>query len=263
MIINECKLGGGRIYDLKQLEIIYAVQETSSRYFTLADFIVNKLPPQVENADLYTLKEVAEIVSMSIVTIRQYVRTGKLKAVKQWRNWMVSSNEIARLLYEQRYGKKIPPGEPLLAAVDADLYEENGYIYQYKIITAQDILNNVTSDSSFDIDRYILSLIPERKSSCVFIEAISNIENFFRRTGEVPFKDFQEIDSPIFMVLPPNHETIEYIKENVIKLTEQTPTQALETIKERFGEPGDVQTTLKVYKALLDVCEGLLEEEWL
>jgi len=251
---------GDNMYNQKQIEIIHAVQEISSRYFNLEDFVVNNLPLQVENADLYTLDEVAEIVSMSIVTIRQYVRTGKLKAIKQWKNWMVSSNEIARLLYERKHGEKIPSDEPMLVVVDGELYEENSFINQYQIITVQNILSNVTSDSSFEIDRYIHYIIPNKKGCSVYIEAISNIENFFRRAGNVVFSDLNKVEAPLLTFLPVNQEAVDYIKTNAINLLEHNPNEALITIKEHFGEPGDVQTSLKIYKALLDVCEGLLEK---
>jgi hypothetical protein len=248
---------GDNMFNEKQIEIIHAVQETSSRFFNLEDLVVNKIPPQIQNADLYTLEEVAEIVSMSIVTIRQYVRTEKLKAIKQWKNWMVSSNEIARLLYERKHGEKIPTDETMLVVVDGELYEEDSYINQYQIITIENILNNVGSDFSFEIDRYIHSIIPNPKSGSVYIEAISNIENFYRRAGDVVFSDLNKIEATLFNFLPVNKKAIEYVKTNAVHLLEQNPNEALAIIKEYFGEPDDIQTNLKIFKALLDVCEEL------
>jgi hypothetical protein len=114
--------------------------------------------------------------------------------------------------------------------------------------------------TSFEIDRYIHSIIPNPKGSCVYIEAISNIENFFRRTGDVVFSDLNKVEAPLFTFLPVNKKAIEYVKKDAVHLLVQNPNEALVTIKELFGEPDDIQTNLKIYKALLDVCEKLSEK---
>lgn len=252
---------GKKMFTKKEKEILHAVQETSSRHFTLEGFLESQIPPQIENEDLYTLEEVAEIASMSIVTIRQYVRNNKLKAIKQWKNWMVSSNAIAQLLYERKHGVKLPTSEVMLAVLDGNLYEDGSFISQYQIVTAADILNNVQTDSSFEIDRYIKSMIPKSKSDTLYIEAISSIDNFFRRTGEVAYSDLNKIETPLVAFLPENKEIIEYLKFEVDKLIVETPSEALESIKKHFGEPSDIQTTLKIYKAFLEVCEQNLEDK--
>lgn len=42
------------------------------------------------------------------------VRQDRLKAIRQWKNWMVPSNEVARLVYQKKYGKEIEPNEIML-----------------------------------------------------------------------------------------------------------------------------------------------------
>lgn len=247
------------MYTESNQEILHAVQETSSRYFNLEDLVINNLPLQIENEDLYTLEEVASIVSMSIVTIRQYVRTGKLKAIKQWKNWMVSSNEIAKLLYERKHGVKLATDEVMLTVVDTELYEEDGFINQYQVVTVSDILNSIHNDSSREIDRFIESMIPNRQGPCLYIEAVSNIQNFFRRAGEVQFKDLNKISTPLSEFIPENKESLKYIEDHVYDLIEEVPSKALLTIKEQFGDPGDPKTLLTVYKALLELNEMRIE----
>ncbi|WAA12829.1 helix-turn-helix domain-containing protein [Fervidibacillus halotolerans] len=242
------------MYSDLEHEIIWVTQETQSRYFNLYDLIIRKIPVQIENADLYTLEEVAEILSMSIVTIRQYVRKGKLKATKQWKNWMVSSNEIARLLYMKKYGVELDKDEVMLAIVDGELYEDNSYIYQYRIITIDDILKQIKTPSSIEIDRYIRSIFPKKKSCCIYIEAICNIENFFKRTGDIEFSNLNKLNTPFANLLPDNEETIEFLIENAGKLLEETPKDALNTINKKFGDPNNIKTTLSIYKTLLEVC---------
>jgi len=241
------------LFTEQQKEIIHAVNETASRYFMLEDFIINNFPIQAENNDLYTLEEVAEIVSMSIVTIRQYVRNGKLKAFKQWKNWMVPSNEVARLLYERKNGKKLSPDKVMLVVLDGDLYEEDSYIDQYQIVTVTDILENIQLKSTFDIDQYIKKIIPKPHGSCQYIEAVSCVENFFRRTGDVIYSDLTKIESPLLTFLPEEYEKCKFFIEHAQNLIEETPYEALETIKKNFGDPNNAQTTLKIYKLLLDL----------
>lgn len=249
------------MYNENELEILHAVQETSSRYFNLKDLAINHLPVQIKNEDLYTLEEVASIVSMSIVTIRQYVRTGKLAAIKQWKNWMVPSNEVAKLLYERKHGVKLSPDEVMLTVVDADLYEEDGFIQQYQIVTVSDILEGIQSDSSREIDRYIEAMIPQRLGSCLYIEAVSNIQNFFRRTDDVSFKDLNKVHTALTDFIPDTKRGLDYVRHHYEALFEETPAEALATITKHFGDPDNPKTLLKVYRALLEMCEQERENE--
>lgn len=243
------------MFSKKEQEILHAVQETSSRYFNLEDLAINNLPNQIKNSDLYTLEEVASIVSMSIVTIRQYVRTGKLTAIKQWKNWMVPSNEVAKLLYERKHGVKLSSDEVMLTVVDTDLYEEDSFIHQYQLVTVSDILGGIQSESSREIDRYMEAMVPERHGSCLYIEAVSNIQNFFRRTEEVPYKDLNKVETALTDFFPDTKSALVYVHHNYEALFEETPAEALATITKYFGEPDDPKTLLKVYKALLEMCE--------
>ena len=53
----------------------------------------------MENAEkFYTSKEVAEILKLSNYTIGEYIRSGKLKAIKFGRVWRVSENQLKQFL---------------------------------------------------------------------------------------------------------------------------------------------------------------------
>ena len=53
----------------------------------------------MENTEkFYTSKEVAEILKLSNYTIGQYIRSGKLKAIKFGRVWRVSENQLKQFL---------------------------------------------------------------------------------------------------------------------------------------------------------------------
>ncbi|WP_203334664.1 helix-turn-helix domain-containing protein [Planococcus beigongshangi] len=247
------------MFTKSQREILLGIQEISSRYFNLEDFIVNELPMQIRNNDLYTLEEVAKVTSMSIVTIRQYVRNGKLNAIKQWKNWMVPSNEVARLLYKRRHGVSLPTSEVMLAVIDADLYEENSPINHYLLVTASDLLKNIQAGGSMEIERYIKSVMPNDHGPTLYVEAVSNIQDFFRRSGDVSYIDFMQIESPLHVFIPENKKRVDLIISNVNSFIEETPAEALKTIKEHFGDPEDSQTVLSVYKVMLDLAEAIVE----
>ncbi|WP_177304803.1 helix-turn-helix domain-containing protein [Salisediminibacterium selenitireducens] len=242
------------MYSDQEKEILVDVENVVSRYFNLSDLVINNLPHQIENDDLYTLEEVAEILSMSIVTIRQYVRQGKLKAIKQWKNWMVPSNAIAKMIYERKNGKKLRENETMLVIVAGDLYEEDSSIRDYQIITAGDLLANINANSSVAIDDYIYTVMPNQKEHLIYIEATSNINNFFRRTGDIVFSDLSKVEAPLESFLPEEKKALSHIISNRDHLIVENPNEALLTIKELFGEPEDVYTVLKIYKALLEVA---------
>ena len=53
----------------------------------------------MENTEkFYTPKEVAEILKLSDYTIGDYIRSGKLKAIKFGRVWRISENQLKQFL---------------------------------------------------------------------------------------------------------------------------------------------------------------------
>ena len=53
----------------------------------------------MENTEkFYTSKEIAEILKLSNYTIGEYIRSGKLKAIKFGRVWRVSENQLKQFL---------------------------------------------------------------------------------------------------------------------------------------------------------------------
>ena len=53
----------------------------------------------MENTEkFYTSKEVAEILKLSNYTIGEYIRSGKLKAIKFGRVWRISENQLKQFL---------------------------------------------------------------------------------------------------------------------------------------------------------------------
>ena len=53
----------------------------------------------MENTEkFYTSKEIAEILKLSNYTIGEYIRSGKLKAIKFGRVWRISENQLKQFL---------------------------------------------------------------------------------------------------------------------------------------------------------------------
>ena len=239
-------------------EILYCAMDIHSRHFNLYDFVKNGIPQQVNDADLYTLEEVAEITKMSIVTIRQYVRDGRLHAIKQWKNWMVPSNEIARLIYEKLHGVKLEEGTVMLTVLAGDLYEDDSVITEYKIITANDLLSSIDRENlPKSIEVYMKIIV----SDAQYIEAISNIDNFFRRSGDIKDENIINADISISDFLATPFEKSSFFVENNDQLLYETPKEALQTIEKHFGVIKEELTLLKMYRVLLDLSRSLKEEE--
>jgi excisionase family DNA binding protein len=53
----------------------------------------------------YNLEEVAEMLGLSVVTIRRYIKSGKLKASKIGKQWRVLEREVMEL-YESNLNNK-------------------------------------------------------------------------------------------------------------------------------------------------------------
>lgn len=208
------------------------------------------------NADLYTLEEVAKIMSMSVLTIRQYVRMGKLKAIKEWRNWMVPSNEIARLMYEKKNGVQLKQRDSMFVIMDASIEEEKDYysaIYKYKFLTIDDVLNiSGTEYNAHKVAEYEYLFEPSRIDS-IWIDVISNIPDFFRKTGDIPYTNEKNSNGKI------NINTDIHVAPSVIEKILNDTDEYLysedvdDDIKTLFGDPSDIDTVYKIYKAVLNL----------
>lgn len=63
------------------------------------------MPKKIIGIELYTLKELTELLSLSTVTLRLYLKNGKLKGQKIGRRWLVSKDNLVSFL-EGKSGKK-------------------------------------------------------------------------------------------------------------------------------------------------------------
>lgn len=171
-------------YSKEEKEILQEISDTASRYCVLVDDVLEGISFQAEQNDLYTLEEVSKILSLSIVTVRQYVRDGKMKATKHWKNWMVTSNEIARVKYERQHGIKLPEDEVMVALVAGELHEEDSRIEDYRLVTAKDLLEEIKEPSNRVIYRYLDEVFKGFTGPCTYIESVNRITNFSEELGK-------------------------------------------------------------------------------
>jgi hypothetical protein len=192
----------------------------------------------------FTLEEMAIITEMSPLTLRQYVREGKIKAHKKWREYMVTANEIARFMYQRETGKKVSPEVAIGVAV---IERDRGYMeLDYKNILEYRFFNPLDMKNWFgNEDRYIDRIL----NGAHQIELIPEFEHFFIVAGLLPQPEIDDDPSleDTFRV-DSNKLHIFYDRINY----EQWPTksEALRDIREIFGELNDESTLLKMYREL-------------
>lgn len=208
------------------------------------------------NEDLYTLEEVAEIMSMSVLTIRQYVRMGKLRVIKVWRNWMVPSNEIARLIYEKKNGVALSQRQSMFVIMDASIEEEENFysaIYKYKFLTINDVLNICGTKYNAHKIREYENLFEPSPIDSIWIDVVSNIPDFFRKTGDVPFQGKKNSNKKL------NLNTDIQVSPAIIEKVLREPDKFLysndveKDIQLLFGNPSDINTVHKMFKAILNL----------
>lgn len=55
---------------------------------------------------LYTLKQAGLLVELSADSLRRYIYDGKLKGIKQGRDWFLTQSAVNKLKARKRYTKK-------------------------------------------------------------------------------------------------------------------------------------------------------------
>ena len=59
---------------------------------------MNKIEMNATDIKLYTLEELSEKLSVTVYTLRNYIRSGKLKAAKIGGKWRVSEENLLRFI---------------------------------------------------------------------------------------------------------------------------------------------------------------------
>src|SRR5690606_11900353 len=126
--------------------------------------------------------------------------------------WMVSSNEIAKLIYEKLHGIKLDEETVMLTVLAGELYEDDALIKEYKLITASDLVSSIDYEKlPSSIEGYMKIMVADAQ----YIEAISNINNFFKRTVDIKNKNLMNVEISIADYLTtPNDKSKFFIQNN-------------------------------------------------
>jgi excisionase family DNA binding protein len=67
------------------------------------------MPIQVEDITIYSVKEISDILGITQVTIREYIRQGKLRAKKIAGEWRITGESLRDFLSDDRMEKEHDP----------------------------------------------------------------------------------------------------------------------------------------------------------
>ena len=67
------------------------------------------MPIQIEDITIYSVKEISESLGITQVTIREYIRQGKLRAKKIAGEWRITSDALMDFLSVDKAEKKRDP----------------------------------------------------------------------------------------------------------------------------------------------------------
>lgn len=93
----------------------------------------------------YLVEEVAEALRLTPITVRQYVREGKMHAQKLGRKWMIPVDSVARFMYNSGYKtaeESVPMGV-LYAWADDD----GKILADYRFVSAHELATFCTTES--------------------------------------------------------------------------------------------------------------------
>jgi len=67
------------------------------------------MPIQVEDMTIYNVKEISDILGITQVTIREYIRQGKIRAKKIAGEWRITGDSLRDFLSEDKTEKEYEP----------------------------------------------------------------------------------------------------------------------------------------------------------
>ena len=104
--------------------------------------------PQTEYQDHYVVKDVAKALCLSPVTVRQYIREGKLFARKLGRNWYVPADAIARFIYNETHEEKAADYVPMGIVLIWAGFPESSPLIGYRILSDKDLVRYASTSAS-------------------------------------------------------------------------------------------------------------------
>lgn len=142
--------------------------------------------PKSQNQDHYLVKDAAKALRLDPITIRGYIREGKIFARKLGKKWLIPADAIARYIYnndpanQERADDDIPMGV-VIASVDSEDGNIEDQIVDYRIVSDKELqLFETEADlANFMGNEY--GMPPGHE-----VEAIVGHTNILARLGIIP-----------------------------------------------------------------------------
>ena len=169
--------------------------------------------PNVEYQDHYLVEDVARGLRLSPVTIRQYIREGKIFARKLGRRWYVPADAVARYIYNELHEDKAAGYVPMgIILIWADTPEISPLI-GYKFVSDKELINLTDVSALFqEVD------IAENPTMCLELWPVWALDHCLEDIGLISpnLRELERTDSGMFysnaFEIPP------MIKTDLLKL---------------------------------------------
>lgn len=136
--------------------------------------------PTTHSQDHYSIEDAAIALRLSQITLRQYVREGKVFGRRIGRKWLVPSDSIARYIYNAEHTQPAEEAVPIgVVVVWAD--EEGSALADYQFASATEL--SAFSDVA-DLSRF-MNITPGRGLWCELWPVLA-YQEIYRDTGLIP-----------------------------------------------------------------------------
>lgn len=208
--------------------------------------------PTVEYQDHYLVEDVAKGLRLSPITVRQYIREGRIFARRFGRRWYVPADAIARYIYNESHKEKAADYVPMgIILAWADTPEISPLI-GYKFVSDKELVNLVSVSSLF---RELG--IPENSTMCLELWPVSALDHCLEDIGLITpnLRELERKGSEMFysnvFEMPPMMRT----RLLQLALEEdwfRAPVALIEhTYKDIFGKQPDTNDLRLLRRALL------------
>lgn len=151
-------------------------------------------PPTAECQKHYTVGDVATALRLTPITIRQYVREGRIFARKLGRKWLVPEDAVARFMYNASHSMPADPDVPMgVLFIWSD--QQTNALADYKVLSARELedyaihgMNGTIADiPRLERYRYELSSVIECEA---FLEEVGLLDYPVREMSKLANRQF-------------------------------------------------------------------------
>jgi len=218
--------------------------------------------PNVEYQDHYLVEDVAKGLRLSPVTIRQYIREGKIFARKFGRRWYIPADAVARYIYNELHEEKAADYVPMgIILIWADTLEDSPII-GYKFVSDKELVSLTDVSAMFqEVD------IVENSTMLLELWPVWALDHCLEEIGLISpnLRELERTDSKMFY----SHafEIPSMTKANLLKLTFdvdwfKAPVALIkQAYKDMFGKEPDTDDLRLLRRVLISYMLEYGDEE--